>query len=94
MSKGSPTNGWRHGTPTGYSQHQTLGEQPCPACTAAKSEYDKRRRSAPDQVIKNRMHARAQHAAQRRLVQAHPAIYAALYAEEKDRLAREAGGDE
>lgn len=77
------TKTWRHGTPTGYSQHQAVDEQPCDACYAAKSAYDKRWREGSEQLQRNRLSAQAQQMAYRRLAHAHPAIYAALYAEEK-----------
>ena len=66
------------------------GERPCDPCYQAKAAYDARRRSAPEQVRKSRDHAKAQHRAYTRLAQMHPTLYRALYAEEKDRIAREA----
>jgi len=81
----------RHGTNSGWSRHQTLGERPCDPCYAAKQEYDQRRRLAPERVLQSRAAAAAQMRAYRRLAHMHPAMYAALYAEEKQRLAETSG---
>lgn len=72
----------RHGTHAGWAAHQRSGERPCDPCWQAKSEYDKRRREAPEYVRRGRLAAKAQGRALRRLKNMHPAIYQALYAEE------------
>lgn len=79
----------RCGTPSGYNRHKLDGEKPCDACHAAKSEYDKRWRSASDKVRRSRLNARAQMKAYGRLAHKYPDDYARLYAEEKARLAAE-----
>ena len=81
---------WRHGTPTGYGQHQTAGEKPCDACTAAKSEYDRRWREATGRQKSDRLAARAQNKAETRLRRMHPNTYRILYAEELAKLKAEA----
>ena len=45
-----PESTVRHGTISGHRERQDRGELPCDACTRAKSEYDARRRSAPEQT--------------------------------------------
>lgn len=84
-----PGSRTRHGTQSGWSKHQSLGERPCDPCYQAKQEYDARRRSAPEQTRRNRAAARAQQRAYSRLAHMYPALYAALYAEEKARIAAE-----
>lgn len=80
----------RHGTPSGWSLHQSRGERPCDACYRAKSEYDRRRNSAPEQTRKNRLNARAQARANSDLKRLHPAEYQALYEAHLSDLKREA----
>jgi len=84
-----PESTVRHGTISGHREHQDRGELPCDACTRAKSEYDARRRSAPEQTRKARMYARAQGRALRDLRQRHGEEYALLYAQHKQALAEE-----
>lgn len=79
----------RHGTTSGFSRHQVLGEDPCPACKAKKSEYDARRMSAGEPQRKNRDSARAQQRALRRLKNAHPQEYGNYYLEEKAKIEAE-----
>ena len=81
----------RCGTPSGYRKHQHAGERPCDACAAAKSEYDRRLRSAPEATRRNRLTAQAQNHARTRLTAIYPDVYAALYREEKERIWRENG---
>lgn len=81
----------RHGSASGWREHQKRGQEPCDSCKAAKSAYDKRSRAAPVKVLKSRLSARAQYRAYGRLAKLYPDIYRALYAEEKDRAFREAG---
>jgi hypothetical protein len=81
----------RHGTPSGYKRHQLDSEKPCDACARAKQEYDQRWRSSPEQTRRNRLHAKAQGRAHTRMRAIYPEVYAALYAEEKERAYREAG---
>lgn len=69
----------RCGTASGYSGHQQRGEKPCDACVRAKREYDARRNAAPDQVRKNRMFAKAQGLANKRLRHQHLDEYHKLY---------------
>jgi hypothetical protein len=81
----------RCGTPSGWTKHKNADETPCDACALAKKEYNQRWRSAPEKVRKNRLHAQAQARAVGRLKAIYPDLYAALYAEEKDRVWRAAG---
>ena len=69
----------RHGTTTGYAQHQAHGERPCDACVNAKREYDQRWRSAPERTRKNRQHSRAQGRALQALKQENYNHYRELY---------------
>jgi hypothetical protein len=78
-----PDSTVRHGSYSGWSLHQKLGQDPCDACYRAKSEYDKRRRAVPRRVQMNRMHAAAQGLAERDLRRAHPQEYAELYEHHK-----------
>lgn len=87
--KGHPGAGFRHGTYTGWSQHQQAGERPCDACFRAKQEYDKRRRSSSNRQIQNRQHARAQGRAARELKDRYPEEYKALYEKHKKLILKE-----
>lgn len=69
----------RCGTLSGFSTHQRHGEKPCPACCAAKAAYDKRRKAAPEQIVKSRLAARAQGRAYMALAHMFPDMYHALY---------------
>jgi hypothetical protein len=73
----------RHGTPSGHTLHQTIGSKPCDACTAAKREYDQRRRAADRVTALARARARAQNRARAALVERHATEYAELYAQFK-----------
>lgn len=84
-------NTQRCGTTSGYSRHRWADEKPCDACAAAKAEYDRRLRSAPEATRRSRLNARAQGRALARLRRLYPDVYAALYEEEKVRLWREEG---
>jgi len=81
----------RHGTTAGYREHQRREEKPCDACVRAKQEYDASWRGIADNTRRNRLHAKAQTRALKRLKHLHPGLYALLYAEEKERAYREAG---
>ena len=76
----------RHGTTSGYYQHQAEKSPTCAACDQAKSKYDKERLSAPEKALRNRMYARAQANAMKRLRHNHLEEYAVLYAEAKEEL--------
>jgi arginyl-tRNA--protein-N-Asp/Glu arginylyltransferase len=76
----------RHGTTPGYSQHMQIGEEPCEACRKAKTEYDRNLRSAPAKTRRNRLHAKSQQRAFKRLKDIYPELYKAFYDEEKQRL--------
>jgi hypothetical protein len=80
------TSPQRCGTPSGFRRHQKAGEKPCEACTAAKSEADKRWRAAPRVTQRNRASARAQHLALRDLSRLHHDEYSALYQQHKAAL--------
>lgn len=81
----------RHGTPSGWAAHQRRGERPCDPCYRAKQEYDRRRKSAPVQVIKSRLSARAQIKAYGELARRYPDEYQRLYQEWKRHFIEEAG---
>jgi hypothetical protein len=81
----------RHGTHSGWSKHQDLGERPCDPCWRAKSDYDKRRKNTPLVKLKNRAHARAQQKAYQRLAHKYNKLYRQYYVEEKAIALREAG---
>ncbi len=83
----------KHGTPSGWSLHQKLEQDPCDACYRAKAEYDKRTREATPRVIKNRLDARAQNAASKEIRRRYAGEYNALYRIHKRRLYKEAGVD-
>jgi hypothetical protein len=89
VSRGVAGAGFRHGTTPGWHRHQTLGERPCDACTAAKAAYDARRRELPTVTLASRRRARAQRRALTRLSQLYPLVYQLLYEEEKRRAERE-----
>ncbi len=79
----------RHGTAAGARRHSTAGEPPCDACRAAKAEYDKNWRSAPEKTRRNRLHASAQAKASSELRRAHLDEYRALYLQAKAALIAE-----
>lgn len=79
----------RCGTTAGNDRHLSAGEPACEACKAAKAEYDKRWRAAPERTRINRMHAKAQSRALRALKDAHPDEYRALYVRMKAELTAE-----
>lgn len=79
----------RHGTNSGYRHHQALGQDPCDACYRAKQEYDKERRNQPQQVLQNRLNARAQQKAYGELVRLYPDVYNVLYQKWKTKLEEE-----
>lgn len=79
----------RHGTPSGALWHARRGEDPCDACRAAKAEYDRQWRAAPEKVQRNRLHAGAQRRALKALKDAHPEEYRRLYLAFKENLLRE-----
>lgn len=81
----------RHGTNSGWRQHQQDGTDPCDICRQAKAAYDYRRHDAPEEVIRNRLHAKAQNRANTALRQRHPEEYKALYEAAKTELFAEAG---
>lgn len=83
----------RHGTASGFRTHQALIERPCDACYRAKQAYDLEWRSAPKRTQQSRAAAAAQGRALKRLKNAHPEEYAALYAEEKARPVQETSGE-
>lgn len=86
----------RCGTTTGWSRHQQRGEKFCDACAHAKSEADKRWRSAPERTRTSRLHSKAQARALKLLKDAHLDEYRALYVEQKAELHAEfiRAGDE
>ena len=81
----------RHGTVSGAKRHSDAGELPCDSCRAAKAKYDKRLRSTPDKIRRNRIHARAQAKAETDLRRAHPEEYRAAYVAYRDLMLAEAG---
>lgn len=83
----------RHGTQSGWSLHQKLGENPCDACYRAKQQYDKRFRLAPAKTRQSRLNARAQAKAHSELSARHPDEYAELYLRYKQQISEEATAD-
>lgn len=80
----------RCGTTTGYNRHQSAGEKPCPACVEAKSEYDRRWRSADEVTRRSRLRAKAQQRALKALKDENPDRYRALYlAAKKDLVSQQ-----
>lgn len=79
----------RCGTHSAWKRHQNRNEVPCPACKAAKAEYDKRWRAAPERTRISRMHAKAQARALKALKDQHADEYRALYVRSKAELASE-----
>lgn len=79
----------RHGTPSGWSLHQRLGERPCDPCYRAKADYDTRQRALPAKIARDRQHAKAQAVATTWLRQAHPAEWADLYTAAKEQVSTE-----
>ena len=91
MSDTLPGSRARHGTPSGWTAHQNRGERPCDACYAAKAEYDKRRKTAPEEVRRSRLHARAQARAETEIKRLYPGVWRALYQQHLDALRAEEG---
>jgi hypothetical protein len=81
----------RHGSHSGWTLHRDLGERPCDPCYKAKQAYDRRRKAAPEETIRNRAHARAQSRAYRELASMFPQLYKQLYEEHRERSFEEAG---
>jgi hypothetical protein len=79
MSTDWTTTKRRHGTHSGWSLHITLRERPCDPCYHAKQQYDRRRRSAPEQTRRSRLSAKAQIGAYRELAHRYPDEYRAAY---------------
>ncbi len=79
----------RHGTNSGWREHQRRGQDPCSACWDAKSAYDKRRLSATDLRNRSRLAARAQARAYGALARMYPGIYRELYQQAKQELEAE-----
>jgi len=79
------------GSNAGATRHLANGEKVCPACKAAKAEYDKRNRAIPDKRRRARLHAEAQSLAFRSLMQIHPEEYDALYEAYKRDIFEDAG---
>lgn len=81
----------RCGTASGYARHQNRDEDPCAICTIAKADYDADWRAQPENVLRNRLAAKAQALALREVKDAHLDDYRAAYARHKDQLFAEAG---
>lgn len=84
MSDYFPDSKVRHGTPSGFTKHQNLGERPCDACYQSKAEYDARRKDQPAERKRSRDHARAQGRATTVIRARHTEEYRALYLWFKD----------
>lgn len=80
----------RCGTASGFTRHQNRGEEPCALCTIAKADYDADWRAQPENVLRNRLAAKAQALALREIKDAHLDDYREAYARHKDRLFAEA----
>lgn len=80
-----------HGTPSGHAKHLKEGTEPCDICRQAKAAYDYRRMSAPEEVQRNRINAKAQNLALKELKDEHYEEYRALYNARYDELLDEAG---
>lgn len=78
-----------HGSNSGFTKHQYLGERPCDPCYQAKAKYDARRKSATEQVRRSRDSSLAQRKAYSRLAHMYPTLYSEFYAEEKARIVEE-----
>lgn len=85
------TSSERCGTTAGFARHQWKGEAPCPACKAAKAEYDKRWRAADRRTRLSRALAKAQGRAERDLARLHRADYVRLYEAHKSEILHELG---
>lgn len=83
----------RCGTASGWRRHKDRNETPCDACARAKAEYDRRRRTAGDNTVRNRLHAKAQQKALLQLRRRYADEYEELYAAWKARVFAEAGID-
>lgn len=81
----------RHGTHSGWSLHQRLGERPCDACLRAKQAYDARWRAAPERQRRNRASAKAQRLAYAELAHMFPELYRRLYDEYRTQIDEERG---
>lgn len=81
----------RCGTTAGHARHTAAGEKPCDACARAKQEYDADWRSQPENVLRNRLSAKAQARAHNALMRLHKDEYDAIYAAEKRNLFGEHG---
>lgn len=90
MSKTFAGSRTRHGTPSGWQKHKEMGDDPCAACFAAKADYDRRRRAAPERQRQARLNARAQSKAYVRLAAMYRDDYRRLYEAAKAELTAEA----
>jgi len=81
----------RCGTTAGAARHAQYGEKACPACAAAKAEYDRRWRSAPQRTRLSRLSAKAQSRALKRLKDRHLDEYHALFVAAKREVLEEVG---
>lgn len=81
----------RHGTTAGHKKHLTDGSDPCEMCRIAKSQYDRNRLDVPENVQRNRLHAKAQAQALQMLRRRHEDEYRELYTAQKQELFKEAG---
>lgn len=82
-------NDTRHGKVAGWRLHQALGQDPCPACYAAKSDYDRRRNLSDARTRQSRQSARAQGRASKEMRRRYPKVWAKLYAQAKADVIRE-----
>jgi len=89
MTRDWSTTRTRHGTPSGWSKHKELGEEPCEACYQARQEYDRRRSASPENLQRSRISARAQNKAYGDLAALYPEKYAKLYAKYKQQFTEE-----
>lgn len=74
-----PNSNTRHGTPSGWTLHQELGERPCTACYQARAAYDARRNQEPKRRDRALVRSRAQARALSELRRRYPDEYRELY---------------
>ena len=82
------------GTVAAYQRHLSRGEDACPACAAARRDYNRERLVRFPYARRNMQILQiARRRAQQRLAWKFPALYEELYAEERDRARKEARDD-
>lgn len=75
-----------HGTPTGFSRHQELGQVPCDLCKAAKARYDARRVQREETKARKKVLSQARARALEELRRRHPQEFGNILLAEQEKL--------